>query len=101
MNTFQKLEALKEKVKNDEKLKKALLETRNSEDPMASFCQIARDNGVELYLGELFSVGLGIFPKGGEKNLGGFHAKVIEKRQRLVIFFPQKERSCRYAYLHT
>ena len=58
MNTFQKLEALKEKAKNDEKLKKALLETRNSEDPMASFCQIARDNGVELYLGELFSVGL-------------------------------------------
>lgn len=71
MNTFQKLEALKEKAKNDENLKKALLETRNSEDPMASFCRIARDNGVELYLGELFSVGLEYMDNAMKSTNGG------------------------------
>ena len=57
MNTFQKLDKLNTLAKADVNLCRALLETRNAKDPMLSFCQLAQENGVELYLGELFAVG--------------------------------------------
>lgn len=57
MNTFQKLEKLNAMAKANTVLRLALLHTREEKDPMLSFCTIAQENGVELYLGELFAVG--------------------------------------------
>lgn len=57
MNTFQKLDKLTALAKADDTLRRALLDTRNAEDPMLSFCRLAQEAGVELYLGELFAVG--------------------------------------------
>ncbi len=58
MNTFLKLELLKEKAKSDFNLRQNLLNTKNSSDPMENFCKIARENGVEIYVGDLFAAGL-------------------------------------------
>ena len=57
MNTFQKLDKLTALAKADNTLRLALLATRNDQDPMLAFCRIAQENGVELYIGELFAVG--------------------------------------------
>lgn len=57
MNTFQKLDKLTVLAKADESLRAALIATRQAEDPMLTFCRIAQEHGVELYLGELFAVG--------------------------------------------
>ncbi len=57
MTTFQKLDKLNTLAKENESLRLALLNTRSSEEPMLSFCRLAQEAGVELYLGELFSVG--------------------------------------------
>ena len=57
MNTFQKLDKLTALAKADDKLRLALLATRADKEPMLSFCRIAQEHGVDLYLGELFSVG--------------------------------------------
>ena len=58
MDTFYKLDILKEKAQTDKNLKEMLLNTKNSSDPMENFCNIARENGVEIYVGELFAAGL-------------------------------------------
>ena len=57
MNTFQKLDKLTALAKADNKLRLALLATREDKEPMLTFCRIAQENGVDLYLGELFAVG--------------------------------------------
>ena len=57
MNTFQKLDKLTALAKADDALRRALLATREEKDPMMAFCTLAQENGVELYLGELFAVG--------------------------------------------
>ena len=57
MTTFQKLDKLNQMAKVDDDLRLQLLNTRNMEDPMLSFCRIAQAHGVDLYLGELFAVG--------------------------------------------
>ena len=57
MNTFQKLDKLTALAKADDTLRRALLATREAKDPMLTFCALAQENGVELYLGELFAVG--------------------------------------------
>ena len=58
MDTFYKLTVLKEKAEADCSLKEMLLNTKNSADPMENFCKIAREKGVEIYVGELFAAGL-------------------------------------------
>ena len=57
MTTFQKLERLTALAKQDEPLRQSLLQTRNGEDPLFEFCELARQNGVDLSVGELFAVG--------------------------------------------
>lgn len=57
MNTFAKLDKLTELARNNEELRLALLQTQNEADPLASFCKLAQDAGVELYIGELFAIG--------------------------------------------
>ena len=58
MDTYEKLEKLTCLAKNDDSLRLKLLATKDGPDPMKEFCLIAQANGVELYLGELFSLGL-------------------------------------------
>lgn len=58
MDTYEKLEKLTFLAKNDSSLRLKLLATKDGPDPMKEFCLIAQANGVELYLGELFSLGL-------------------------------------------
>lgn len=57
MNTFEKLEALTALVKQNEALRRRLLETRIQRDPLAEFCRLAQAAGVALTPGELFAVG--------------------------------------------
>ena len=58
MDVFDKLDRLTSLAKKDEALRKKLIATKEGKDPMKDFCDIAQAAGVELYLGELFSVGL-------------------------------------------
>jgi hypothetical protein len=37
-------------------LKKALLDTQNSSDPLDSFCKIATENGCPITVGEIFTI---------------------------------------------
>ncbi len=43
--------------KSNESLKKELLNTKNSPEPMRDFCDVCRRFGYEIYLGELFAYG--------------------------------------------
>lgn len=58
MDTYEKLEKLTELANKDSELRRKLIATRESRDPMKDFCELAQESGVELYLGELFSLGL-------------------------------------------
>ncbi len=53
----QQLQKLISNAQKDENLKAELLKTRNSTDPMKSFCEVCQKYGYEIYLGELFSFG--------------------------------------------
>ena len=57
MNTFLKLEQLTALCKTNPLLKKSLIETVKTSDPLYNFCTIAQKNGVDLSLGELFALG--------------------------------------------
>ena len=57
MNTFEKLEQLSGLAKKDKTLRQGLLETQTSKDPLDAFCRLAQKAGVDLSIGELFSVG--------------------------------------------
>ena len=52
------LERLLKDAKSDAALKAELIKTRESEEPVEDFCNLAREKGYEIYLGELFSLGL-------------------------------------------
>lgn len=49
MTTGDTLEALRKKALEDKELRKALLATRQSEHPLADFCDIATKAGFPLY----------------------------------------------------
>lgn len=55
MNEFlnQSLVELLHAAKQDENLRKKLLATRNSDDPMDSFCNIATEAGFPITIGEM------------------------------------------------
>ncbi len=57
MTTFQKLERLTALAKQDDSLRKALLQTREGSDPLFEFCALAQSAGVDLAAGELFAIG--------------------------------------------
>jgi hypothetical protein len=57
MDTGEKLELLKEKALSDKDLIKNLIETKNSDNPIASFCNIAREYGFELYEMDIVAFG--------------------------------------------
>ncbi len=57
MSIADKLELLLGKAKNDENLKTSLLNTRTAGDPLAAFCKIATENGVELSVMDIVNQG--------------------------------------------
>ena len=57
MSIADKLELLLGKAKNDENLKTSLLNTRTATDPLAAFCKIATENGVELSVMDIVNQG--------------------------------------------
>ena len=42
---------------NSEDLKASIAKARDHSDPMKAFCDVCRQNGYEIYLGELFAYG--------------------------------------------
>lgn len=57
MNTADKLEKLLGLAKEKEELKKNLLNTRSAQDPLAEFCRISTDAGVELSVMDIVNQG--------------------------------------------
>ena len=57
MNTADKLEVLLNKAKEDAALKQNLLDTRNEQDPLAAFCKVAGEAGVELSVMDIVNQG--------------------------------------------
>lgn len=44
-------------AETNKKLRQALLSSKESSEPMKSFCEICQNNGYEIYPGELFAYG--------------------------------------------
>jgi hypothetical protein len=46
------------KAKYDENVRKALLATKDADDPLKAFCDLAGEMGYDITLGELFAYGM-------------------------------------------
>ncbi len=57
MEITEKLDGLLEKAKADASLKEKLLDTRNSSNPVAAFCEIASDNGFPMSVMDIINQG--------------------------------------------
>lgn len=57
MTVMDILEKVQKHAYHDEDVMEQLLETENSEEPVAAFCEICRNLGYELYEMELISAG--------------------------------------------
>lgn len=79
MDTLDALDELKKKAMKDEPLKKALLETKNTEKPLDNFCEIARKNGIEIYPMDVVLCGEEMYQTMKRStNGGGENAPVLE-----------------------
>ena len=58
MTTFQKLDLLTAKAREDRQLRFSLLKTKGEPEPLVAFCALAGEVGVDLSVGELFAVGM-------------------------------------------
>lgn len=52
------LERLLKDAKQDSEFKAALLKTRESDEPVETFCALCRSRGYDITAGELFTVGM-------------------------------------------
>ncbi len=57
MNVAEKLDKLLELALKDENLKRKLIETKTKSDPLAEFCRLATENGVELSVMDIVNQG--------------------------------------------
>lgn len=57
MSIADKLEILLSKAKNDDALKQKLLDTRTAPDPLAAFCRIAGESGVDISVMDMVNQG--------------------------------------------
>ena len=57
MEITEKLDELLEKAKADASLKAKLLDTRNSSNPVAAFCEIATENGFPMTVMDIVNQG--------------------------------------------
>ncbi len=51
------LERLLQSAKNDENLKRRLLQTKKTDNPVEDFCKLCQSEGYNVTIGELFAVG--------------------------------------------
>ncbi len=57
MDIKEKLERLLDMAKHDPSLKKALLDTRNANDPLAEFCRISTSKGLVMSVMDIVNQG--------------------------------------------
>ena len=57
MNTLEQLDDLQRRALKDEGIRRQLLATRQEQDPLKAFCEMARKFGYELYPMELIIAG--------------------------------------------
>ncbi len=57
MNVLEIIDELQRKARQDTTLKNALLETRNSNEPLEAFCEKCREFGYEMYAMDLVLAG--------------------------------------------
>ena len=57
MEVWEALECLKRKARNDEDLRRRILDTRNDANPVSAFCRICTEAGFPLYEMDLISYG--------------------------------------------
>lgn len=57
MSITECLDQLSYQARRDEKLRRALLDTRGAADPLDSFCRTCRESGYEIYPMELIQAG--------------------------------------------
>lgn len=57
MNTLELLETLRKMALQNQQLRQALLETKDSLNPLTSFCEIARAQGIDIYEMDLIQAG--------------------------------------------
>lgn len=57
MDVYEALSRLRELARRDPALRKQLLETGSSRTPLADFCRLSRECGVELYEMDLLAAG--------------------------------------------
>lgn len=57
MEVYEALTMLRNKACQDSKLRKALLDTKDSRTPLSDFCRLSRQAGIELYEMDLLSAG--------------------------------------------
>ena len=71
MYILDQLDELQKKAYKDEKLKKELLETRLSENPLSAFCRICREFGYEIYEMDLICAGENFYASMRRSTNGG------------------------------
>ena len=52
-----KIKKITEEARTDRDFRRRLIETRSAGDPVSAFCDICRERGFEITVGELFSYG--------------------------------------------
>jgi len=57
MEVYEALTMLRNKACQDSKLRKVLLDTKDSRTPLSDFCRLSRQAGIELYEMDLLSAG--------------------------------------------
>lgn len=57
MNTVAMLDELHKKAREDENIRKQLLDTRNAQDPLEAFCKKCQELGYPIYEMELICAG--------------------------------------------
>jgi hypothetical protein len=57
MEVYEALTMLQNKACQDSKLRKVLLDTKDSRTPLSDFCRLSRQAGIELYEMDLLSAG--------------------------------------------
>ena len=78
-STMEMLEELRDRALRDPKLRRRLLDTKKSGDPLGSFCRACRELGYEIYEMELVSAGEEFYAQiKRSTNGGGENSPLLE-----------------------
>lgn len=56
-DTYRMLSSLLERAKNDVSLRKRILDTAKSDDALSDFCKIAQQEGFDITIGDILTIG--------------------------------------------